>query len=439
MPLALVVLACYLTGLLVNNLSGSVLSVFGRPVSSIVDSVFPHIGQSQRLNTGSVNEAWTDVQNEYVLRGLSGSVGTQGAESGIIDAIKGKYGDRFTSFLTSDEYASLQNGLAGRRSGSIGIALEARCPGVTPCPSGATPTVVAIEDVLRDQPAERAGIRNGDVLVAVGSQSLASLGGDATARLNAAVPKIRGASGTSVTLTVQRGATSLTFTVRRADLNLPSVFSTRLGATLYVQVTGFAQDTGSLARKQLSDGLSAGATSVVLDLRANPGGLVSEARALASQFLHTTTAHQNAVVVRRGRLTSTTAPQSAQKVEIDTIQSGGVALTPRLAVLVDGDTASAAEIVTAALHDYQRGPVIGQKTFGKGSVQEDFPLPDGSDLHLTVERWYGPNGESIDVSGITPDRVAALTSRDNRFRLDAEGPDAAVDTQLQAALAAVRP
>ena len=96
-------------------------------------------------------------------------------------------------------------------------------------------------------------------------------------------------------------------------------------------------------------------------------------------------------------------------------------------------------VVIATVHDYQRGPVIGQKTFGKGSVQEDFPLPDGSDLHLTVERWYGPNGESIDVSGITPDRVAALTSRDNRFRLDAEGPDAAVDTQLQAALAAVRP
>ena len=146
-----------------------------------------------------------------------------------------------------------------------------------------------------------------------------------------------------------------------------------------------------------------------------------------------------AVVVRRGRLTSTAAPQSAEKVEVDTIQSGGVALTPRLAVLVDGDTASAAEIVTAALHDYQRGPVVGQKTFGKGSVQEDFPLPDGSDLHLTVERWYGPNGESIDVSGITPDRAVALNSRDNRFRLDAEGPDAAVDSQLQAALAAVRP
>jgi carboxyl-terminal processing protease len=438
MPLAVVV-ACYLTGLLVNNLSGSVLSVFGRPLSSIVDSVFPHIGQSQRLNTGSVNEAWTDVQNEYVLRGLTGTVGTQGAEKGIIDAIKGKYGDRFTNFLTSDEYRNLVQGLAGRRTGSIGIALEARCAGATPCAAGATPNLVVIEDVLRDQPAERAGLRNGDVLTAVDGKTLASLGGDANARLNAAVQIIRGPAGTSVTLTVQRGPAALSFTVRRADLNLPSVFSTRLGSTLYVQVTGFDQDTGSLARKKLSDGLSAGATSVVLDLRANPGGLVSEARALASQFLRTTTVHQNAVVVRRGRLTSTSAPQSAQKVEIDTIQSGGLALTPKLAVLVDGDTASAAEIVTAALHDYQRGSVLGEKTFGKGSVQEDFPLPDGSDLHLTVERWYGPSGETIDGSGITPDKTVALDSPDHRFRLDAEGPDAAVDTQLQAALAAVRP
>ena len=77
-------------------------------------------------------------------------------------------------------------------------------------------------------------------------------------------------------------------------------------------------------------------------------------------------------------------------------------------MLVDGDSASASEIVTAALRDYHRATLVGVKTFGKGSVQVDFPLPDGSDLHLTVERWYGPNGESIDSSGITPDQVPHL-------------------------------
>jgi carboxyl-terminal processing protease len=104
-------------------------------------------------------------------------------------------------------------------------------------------------------------------------------------------------------------------------------------------------------------------------------------------------------------------------------------------VLVNGDSASAAEITTAALRDYQRARIVGETTFGKGSVQVDYPLPDGTDLHLTIERWYGPDGESIEGSGIKPDDAVTISNPDERFEIAAQSPPAAGDAQLQAALA----
>jgi carboxyl-terminal processing protease len=107
-------------------------------------------------------------------------------------------------------------------------------------------------------------------------------------------------------------------------------------------------------------------------------------------------------------------------------------------VLVNGGSASASEIVTAALRDDHRATVVGTTTYGKGSVQLDFPLPDGSDLHLTVEKWYGPDGESIDGTGITPNHVVSLPSPRDLFTLEAESAAPSQDPQLQAALAIAR-
>jgi carboxyl-terminal processing protease len=226
-------------------------------------------------------------------------------------------------------------------------------------------------------------------------------------------------------------------TATREDLQIPSVYSQAFGSALYVEVTSFANDTANAVRDQLQRGLGAGATSIILDLRHNGGGYVTAAQSLASQFLTRGGQEQN-VVVRRGRMDSNGDPSTATNVIQDQIEDGGVAPIARLAVIVDADTASAAEIVSAALKDYHRGTLVGQKTFGKGSVQVDFTLPDGNDLHLTVEKWFGPGGESIDLQGITPDHTVALPSPDDRFSLDAQSVDAAQDPQLQAALLAVR-
>jgi carboxyl-terminal processing protease len=419
------VAACYLTALVVLNLSTSQYGGF-------INRVFPHIGVGSAIDATSVAAEWQAIQQNYVIRGVPGGQGTQAAEQGIVQMLHDTYGDRFSAYLTAQQYQALNSTLGGRRDGSIGIAVEARC-GTSLCASGQTADDAVIEDVLVGQPADRAGIHRGDVLIAVNGTPLSSLGSDEITRIDKASQMVRGPVGVSVRLTVLRGGTQLTLTVTRQNLTIPSVYTHLFGRTLYMQVTGFDSDTGDAARGQLQKGLAAGATSLILDLRQNGGGYVTAAQALVSEFVQPT-ATQKYVVVRRGRLASSGDPNSAQEVQSDPIQSGGLALTEPMVVLVDGDSASAAEITTAALHDYHRATIVGEKTFGKGSVQVDFPLPDGADLHLTVERWYGPAGETIEGKGVTPDRVVALPAPDDRFQLDAQSPPAAGDAQLQAAL-----
>jgi len=425
----IVVVGCYLTGLAVNNLAGT-------RAAGVLDAVFPHIGHNL-IDSASVASAWDVIQREYVIRDVGGTLGTQGAEGGLIEGLRSKYNDRFSAFYTADQYASLKRDLSGVRTGSVGITLEARCDGATLCPSGGTPTVVAIEDVLKGQPADRAGLRNGDVLVAVGGQSVSSLAPDVATQIGKVGPLIRGPAGTAVSLQVRRGTHTVGVEVTRADLHIPSAYAQRFGQVLYLEVTAFDDNTGESVRALLQDGLKGGVSGIVLDLRHNPGGLVSEAQSTASEFLAPKPGSEDYMLIRRGRLSPNGDPQSAQNVERDRIESGGLALTPPLAVLVDGSSASAAEIVAAALHDYKRAVLVGDRSFGKGSVQQDFSLPDGADLHLTVEKWYGPAGETIDGTGISPDMAVSIPDGDHRFHLDAQSPAPTVDAQLQAALAAL--
>jgi carboxyl-terminal processing protease len=413
----------YLGGLLVANLGAL-------PFGSALASLYPRFGG---LDETSLQVAWQDIESNYVLRGVPGSVGTEASEQALVAALDSTYHDRFSAYFTRDEYQEFTSDLNQERSGSIGISLEERCAGAILCPADQNPTELAIEDVLHDQPAERAGLRNGDVLLAVGSTQISGLG-DLDQQISAVSGLIDGAAGTRVTLTVERGTAQLSLSVTRANLQIPSVYSRMFGSVLDLQVTSFGEDTAQDAVDQLRSGLARGATAVILDLRGNGGGYVSAAVTLASQFLTRHGSEQD-VVVRRGRMDLRGQPSTAQTVIDDQIQSGGLAPSIPLVVLADGGTASASEIVTAALRDYHRATVVGETTYGKGSVQLDFPLPDGSDLHLTVEKWYGPDGESIDGTGITPDDVVSLPSPDDLFTLEAQSADPSQDPQLQAALA----
>jgi carboxyl-terminal processing protease len=421
------VLCLYLGGLLVANLGNL-------PFGSALASIYPRFGG---LDETSLQVAWRDIENNYVLRGVPGSVATDAGEAALVQAIDSTYDDRFSTYFTKSEYQQFTAAVNQDRSGSIGISIEEMCAGAILCASGQDPTGLAVEDVLHGQPAERAGLRSGDVLVAVGATQVSSLGASLEDQLSKLSNLIDGAAGTAVTLTVDRGGAQLAFTVTRENLQVPTVYSRMFGTVLDLQVTSFGEDTGQDTVAALKSGLADGATAVVLDLRGNGGGYVTSAVTLASQFLTRHGSEQD-VVVRRGRMDLQGQPTTAQTVIHDQIQSGGLAPAIPLVVLVNGGSASASEIVTAALRDYHRATVVGTTSYGKGSVQLDFPLPDGSDLHLTVEKWYGPGGESIDGTGVTPNDVVSLPSPSDLFTLEAESADPSQDPQLQAALSIAR-
>ena len=205
---------------------------------------------------------------------------------------------------------------------------------------------------------------------------------------------------------------------------MPSVRSKDLGkGVLYVRIYDFGAQTAADFEKALQDGFGRHDTKVVLDLRQNPGGYVSAADSVVSEF------------VKSGK-TVTLIGRDGSKEE-HTASGNGVAFTQKLVVLIDDQSASASEIVSGALKDNHRATLVGIKSFGKGSVQEDFSLRNGGDLHLTIALWYTPSGLSIEKNGITPDRVVTLPQASARYEVDQTSSKPAADTQLQAALAAL--
>lgn len=243
--------------------------------------------------------------------------------------------------------------------------------------------------LIDDTPAQKAGIRAGDTILGIDGKAI-----DPDA-LDAALDALRGKPGSVITLTILHADASQPINVRlvREFIQVPSVRSRLLAPGFaYLRISQFQAETASELQRQLDalqrkDGPLKGA---VLDLRSNPGGLVTAAVAVADDFLDS-----GVIVSTRGRL-----PQS------DTIfraTPGDLLHGAPLVVLIDGGTASAAEIVAGALKDNHRAVLMGRRSFGKGSVQSVLPLPDGEAVKLTTARYYTPDGDSIQARGISPD------------------------------------
>lgn len=271
--------------------------------------------------------------------------------------------------------------------------------------------VLTVDGVLRviapidDTPAERGGIKAGDIITRIDGKTVSS------DNVNTAVDLLRGDPGSSITLTVMHeGASQPTdITLKRETIKVASVRVRWLEpGYAYLRVAQFQEDTGGeLKRKfaKLRSGKDKDAPlrGVVLDLRSNPGGLLTAAVETSDAFLES-----GGIVSTRGRLRDADLSFSATPGDL----TGGAPLV----ILVDKGTASAAEIVAGALKDNHRGLILGQKTFGKGSVQTVLPLDDGHAVKLTTARYYTPNGTSIQATGITPDielRDLRLTERDS--------------------------
>jgi carboxyl-terminal processing protease len=245
----------------------------------------------------------------------------------------------------------------------------------------------SIDRMLPGSPAERGGLKRGDRITAIDGRSVRDLGNASGVR-----DALRGNIGTSVALTYERpmgAAPSVPgrAIIVRAAVHDPEVTTARFGDTGYLALSRFGDRAGAELTAALRDFKADGVRAIVLDLRANGGGYGDEATAVASAFV---TGPVFTTRERGGTVAVATA-------------SGTPVWTGPLAVLVDGDTASAAEIVAGALQDDGAGTIVGVRTFGKGVVQSVFPLPDGSAVKLTTARYTTPKGRDIDKVGITPD------------------------------------
>jgi carboxyl-terminal processing protease len=255
-----------------------------------------------------------------------------------------------------------------------------------------TDGVPVIRNVIPNTPAEEAGLRRGDAIVAVDGKPTKGLSVDEV------VSRVRGPEGEDVTLTLERegrGEFDVTITRRKFDLPLVSWAMVPGRDVALIRLDQFATGATKALKDAITQAKDAGATASVLDMRGTPGGYVNEAVGVASQFVGDGTVFRSI---------------NAGGTEKDVpVEPGGLATTIPLVVLADGSTASSAEIVTGAIQDAKRGTVVGEKTFGTGTVLGRFDLSDGSSLRIGVERWLTRAGRPIWHEGLEPDVKVALS------------------------------
>ncbi|HEX3482958.1 MAG TPA: S41 family peptidase [Kofleriaceae bacterium] len=296
--------------------------------------------------------------------------------------------DPHSTFLPPSRYQHLRQDTEGE-FGGVGVTLA---PGEVDDARPAVPPYPTIDAVVHGSPADLAGLQLDDAVVAIDGEATAEAGREKR-DAGAWEARLRGASGTRITISVLRTGwrEPRPFTVVRAQVKQPTVrhdvLDRRIG---YLAITRFSEATSADVLAALTKLRQQGALdALVLDLRNDPGGLVDQSIAVADQFLDTGT-----IVTIRGRHGS---------VETQVAHKGGVAVGVPVIALVDQGTASAAEILAAALHDQGRAQLVGVQTYGKGTVQTFYDLDDGSGLKLTTARYYTPAGKLLESNGITPD------------------------------------
>jgi len=349
-------------------------------------------GLPSNINYSSVNQVYQALRQNYDGK-LTESQILNGLKHGLADAPN----DPYTEYFSPSEAAAFNGELQGQSISGIGAELDQDSQGD-----------IVVMSPLPGQPAAKAGIEAKDIIATINGQSTSGMSVDD------AVDKIRGKQGTKVTLGIIRGSQDLTFTVTRATLQVPTATSKILSGNVgYIQVSQFSDDTYGLVQQAVQSFQKAGVNKIILDLRDDPGGEVDSAQNIASLWLpEGTTIEQE----RRGN----TVVSNVQSTGVDPLKG-----MPTV-VLVDGGSASASEITALALRDNKAATIIGQQSYGKGVVQSIIPFSDGSELKVTIAKWYGPDGENINHKGITPNQVVQLTEAEAQ---------AGNDTQLNAALA----
>jgi carboxyl-terminal processing protease len=299
----------------------------------------------------------------------------QNAIRGMVEAL-----DDHSTFLSPDEFEDMKVSTTGAYAG-IGVE-------VAPGKDG-----VSVVRRMPNSPAERAGIQTGDIIVTIDDLAVDP------ADLEAAIARMRGPEGSPLHLAIRRGGSStlLDFKVQRAEVRLQSVAAQMLTPEYgYLRITSFTDTTAAELERAVERlehrGNAARIKGFIIDLRNNPGGVLDSAVQIADDFLD-----QGIIVTAEGRAREAKFRMDAKP--------GDITHGATLVLLVNGGSASASEILAAALHDNHRAVLIGRRTYGKGSVQTIMPLSEGQALKITTSRYFTPSGASINGVGIVPDTV----------------------------------
>lgn len=338
------------------------------------------------------------VQQTYreLVANFDGEIDEQALIDGASRGLVAAAGDRYTVFMDKKESEEFNRELSGQVSG-IGAEIGVR---------GDQPTILR---VLSDSPAEKAGVAAGDVIIGVNDISMKDADSETAAK------NIRGDEGTSVKLSVLRAGTQKDFTITRAKVTNTSVRTRVDNGVGIITISRFDTDTGDIARQAAEDFKSQGVKAVILDVRDNGGGYLDAGKEVAGLWVQ----DKPIVSEKSGGKVTDTISSSA-----DPILNG-----IKTVVLINGSSASASEIVAGALQDYKLATLVGEKTFGKGTVQKMINLADGRQLKVTIARWYTPNGRNITKEGIAPDVKVEMTVEDI---------NAGKDPQLEAALKSLK-
>lgn len=334
-----------------------------------------------------------EVRENLLLR-YNGEIDDNALLEAAIKGMTDSLNDPYTLFMNDKEYSSFVEQISGHFVG-IGIQVGIKDEKVT---------VIA---PIEDSPAERGGLKSGDVILKVNGEEMAE------PKLENTVSKIKGEAGTSVDLTISRGEEVLDVTIPREEIKTTIVKGEMLEDNVgYIRLSSFDEDSAKQIKEKILQLKGEGMKGLILDLRENPGGSLPEAISIASEF------------VPKGKVVTYTIDKYDKKQEYKSV--GGDAQEMPLVILIDGGSASASEVLTGALRDYELATIIGTKSFGKGVVQQLINLKDDKGgLKVTTSKYYTPNGENIHKIGITPDIEVTIPEE----TLNKEY-DKSLDTQL---------
>lgn len=315
---------------------------------------------------------WDKLNEQYVdKQALNSQKMVQGAISGMVAAL----GDPFTAYFPPTQNSEAKEDLSGQFQG-VGIQIDIKNK------------LLTVVTPIADSPAQKAGVKPGDVILKIGDRDTEGMS------TTEAVSLIKGPKGTQIKLTMSRADQELVFNLTRDVITIKSVSFEEIERNGKKYALIKLSKFGDLTQGQWLEAVGkVGDQAVILDLRNNPGGYLEGAVYVAGEFL------------QPGKLVVSQQGGNGESLDYKVDRNGRL-LKQKIVVLINGGSASAAEILAGALQDYGRAEIVGEKSFGKGSVQQPEDLPDGSGIHITIAKWLRPSGDWIDKKGITPDVMA---------------------------------